>query len=1095
MKKIFLALLLTAVFAVSAFGADGPVRMKLDADTAKRMSVFISNFTELDMYDIPDVSEMTEDELVYFGTGHTFLNNTKQVKKTGGQLSVPSKAVSDAVKKYFGSAIESFSSSVYRYEGNSYEYAKGNIVFGVPKERDIYYARVDTAYKDGGLIIMTGDVYNLKKPADVRGPFYAYAKPYRHNGQNTWALLSLRDGPLPAKGAAAPAAETPEPARTTKTQMKDVAGLYCVVDKELPILERPLSPLPEVDYLGDLEGIEGLIVYGNHVELNPITDASLKKYSDAWFVLTSPYEGDILGYVPKKGVEPVPKHERSDVKYFMAGRDGPELTLQPDGGGKHAVSDYVISPSYGNSSGYSLAMGEVVKSVGSWGEGGERWLLLEFETDHRGGSGGIGARYAWSPAGNFTDLSAHEPDNSRADENLIPRKMRYNAGPWTTGDAYDASFYDGKPNEKKGEFLDFLPVSEKLRRSISDRGFEIGAARGIGVSIFVDDMADYYASTQQYQADFITTDIFLHAFHLIFDHALQKFERTYLAPALEKGLKSALKTLGETEGEIYDTARDMLAIPLALLEEKPGLATKLSDRAAEEVKRAIAADYAGQSPVTGGNLDYTLFKPRGHYTLRPELERYFRAMSWLGSAELALFDDGGDPEPRNLGAAALISLALDKEGASWSDFEAPVNFLVGAPNTGGSELFRALAKKHIGSLPEASGKLSGQSAIAAFAEDIRDSVPAPIIQSTPGAERTEEEAASRRPVFRISSKRFTYDAYVFNMLTSPRVGDDEHTRNLPEGTDVMAVLGSEAAGSLADKNNGVKNYAENMKKLKAGADKYLADDGTVYSAWIAALRSGFSHSGSDQFFYNSPAWQWKKLSTQSASWAELKHDTILYADQSGAEMGGGGEYSADPFAPPYPRGYVEPDPQAFGALLEATAKLADFIKKYGMEPKDEDYQTEGRSYTDKLEEFTELLTIARDIAKKEVEGADVTIDDYVSIKQLTWSFNSGLLLPGERARDGEQLKMALVADVASDYFEGRVLEAASGKPQRIYVYVNDASGGARITRGYIFSYYEFVRSLAEGRMTDEEWKKIVYDDSRADELKKYHPAWYKELTD
>jgi hypothetical protein len=74
-------MLLTAIFAVSAYGADGPVRMKLDADTAKKMSVFISNFTELDMYDIPDVSEMTDDEFVYFGAGHTFLNNAKQVKK------------------------------------------------------------------------------------------------------------------------------------------------------------------------------------------------------------------------------------------------------------------------------------------------------------------------------------------------------------------------------------------------------------------------------------------------------------------------------------------------------------------------------------------------------------------------------------------------------------------------------------------------------------------------------------------------------------------------------------------------------------------------------------------------------------------------------------------------------------------------------------------------------------------------------------------------------------------------------------------------------------------------------------------------------
>jgi hypothetical protein len=60
--------------------------------------------------------------------------------------------------------------------------------------------------------------------------------------------------------------------------------------------------------------------------------------------------------------------------------------------------------------------------------------------------------------------------------------------------------------------------------------------------------------------------------------------------------------------------------------------------------------------------------------------------------------------------------------------------------------------------------------------------------------------------------------------------------------------------------------------------------------------------------------------------------------------------------------------------------------------------------------------------------------------------------------------------------------------------VNDASGGARITRGFIFSYYEFERPLSDGRLTDEEWKKIVYDDSRAKELEQYRPAWYQKLT-
>jgi hypothetical protein len=89
--------------------------------------------------------------------------------------------------------------------------------------------------------------------------------------------------------------------------------------------------------------------------------------------------------------------------------------------------------------------------------------------------------------------------------------------------------------------------------------------------------------------------------------------------------------------------------------------------------------------------------------------------------------------------------------------------------------------------------------------------------------------------------------------------------------------------------------------------------------------------------------------------------------------------------------------------------------------------------------------------------------------------------------------MALIADVATNGWDKTALEAATGTPRKIYIFVNDKSGGARIARGFVYSYYEFERPLSEGRMTDEEWKKIVYDESRAKELEKFRPAWYGEL--
>ena len=61
------------------------------------------------------------------------------------------------------------------------------------------------------------------------------------------------------------------------------------------------------------------------------------------------------------------------------------------------------------------------------------------------------------------------------------------------------------------------------------------------------------------------------------------------------------------------------------------------------------------------------------------------------------------------------------------------------------------------------------------------------------------------------------------------------------------------------------------------------------------------------------------------------------------------------------------------------------------------------------------------------------------------------------------------------------------------VYVNDRSGGFRVTEGYMFSYYSFIQSLSEGRMNDDQWKAIVYDTKRQDDMKQYLPAWHGKL--
>jgi hypothetical protein len=853
------------------------------------------------------------------------------------------------------------------------------------------------------------------------------------------------------------------------------SGYYSVVEEVMPIMNTPGAKYEILDgQVKEVEwndGVEGVVVYGNRLELR-------QSGMNGWCELLSPEDGSVLGYVETSGVEEFPEYTKTETKYYMAAKDSPELLLHPGTDKKTQKNAKNNLSSYG----CSLLMGETVPSFGERGG----MLLLGFGTIPGSGSGGVGERYAWGRKEDFIALDAYKPDNSRIDKKRVPSRMREG------GDA------DGG----------VLKIPAEIYERTAKHGFAIDPAPVTRKSISVDDMADSYNETGDYEVDFVTTDIFLHSFHLLFDHALQKLERAYLAPALQSGLKSASAELEKAKANLtgaaassYETARDMFSVASALLAAN-SRDIAMSPAALEEANRALAGEGVTESGVTGQKIDYTVFKPRGHYTLTPEFKRYFRAMSYIGSAELPLFDrETSRPIARNVRTAALVSLVLDALGHSWEAFEAPIGFLVGVPNSGDPKVFRALVRKHIGAPGKAESykNLSDEARISSLAKDVASSAKGPAIQGAIGIDLEGSDFGNRLPVFRISGRRFTWDSYVMNRLTSPRVGTDELPRNIPEGTDVMAALGSDAANEYSRKNDKVKNYRENLNALRAETPGYLSEENTVYSKWLSVFAAGFKHSGSDQFFYNDPSWNWKKLLTNLASWAELKHDTILYAEQSAAEMGGGEDFYAGRFAPPNPRGYVEPDPQTFGALGTAVEELTAFVRKYAMEPAppEDDFYASADNYEEKLTRFAEMIASARDIARKEADGTGMTPEDYEEIKTIARGFRGDILLPGAGQFYGEnaeeQLKMALVADAATNGLDKTVLEAATGTPRKIYVFVNDKSGGARLARGYVYSYYEFERPLSEGRMTDEEWKKIVYDENRAEELERLRPAWYREL--
>ena len=156
------------------------------------------------------------------------------------------------------------------------------------------------------------------------------------------------------------------------------------------------------------------------------------------------------------------------------------------------------------------------------------------------------------------------------------------------------------------------------------------------------------------------------------------------------------------------------------------------------------------------------------------------------------------------------------------------------------------------------------------------------------------------------------------------------------------------------------------------------------------------------------------------------------------------------------------------------------------------------NFWDNPEEAQEQMKQLSSIAQLQMEGKPISADDYRFIQSVAGAL-APLVLPPKlkynlfNDKEMEMLKMPLIADVATDFAEGRVLYVGTGTPRRIHVFVNDSGGGGRITTGFVFSFYTFSKSLSDGRMNDETWKKWVYDKTRQKELEKLRPSWYKRL--
>lgn len=198
-KKHILSIILAILIS---FTLDIPVAAAgFSAKEMKKMSRFLSNFTELRMFNV-NAKEMLNaqhpEEMIKFGIWHNYRNNFKSRIKhctdkncKWGSLTIDGAYVQESLKRYFDYAPAKMS-SVER-DGQAYHWDGRRYHFDGADGEATYYASVAKVERSAdGLVHMSGVLYNVDDRNDVLGTFTALARPHKWKGRDTWALLELK---------------------------------------------------------------------------------------------------------------------------------------------------------------------------------------------------------------------------------------------------------------------------------------------------------------------------------------------------------------------------------------------------------------------------------------------------------------------------------------------------------------------------------------------------------------------------------------------------------------------------------------------------------------------------------------------------------------------------------------------------------------------------------------------------------------------------------------------------------------------------------------------------------------------------------------
>jgi len=609
---------------------------------------------------------------------------------------------------------------------------------------------------------------------------------------------------------------------------------------------------------------------------------------------------------------------------------------------------------------------------------------------------------------------------------------------------------------------------------------------------------------------FISTDAILHAFHSSYDRILKDVELHVLIPELRNFLAVLHAQLPiliqkhQGNEHLMQSLRDIdvyLTIPRKLMDpgidplmpENSTVINELLGYISDEQFRSI--NFFAETPR---KIDFSQFKPRGHYTdnFHPELADYFRAMIWLGRMEIYLIPPRSlDLKPkfrdiqRQIIDAFFIKELIDlaEARAVYDKIESIIAFFVGEQDNVTIDNIYDLAVNI--NLADAVGLLDSLKVIEfqdslALQPFAQQRILSQVLMNDPA----NPDSIIPASAFLIFGQRFIIDSYVTGNVVFDRIRYQNRAiiRLQPKTLDIFFALGNDATAQLLQPELDEYHYAQNLAGLRYLIDSYEPAfwESTIYNMWLGAIRTLNPPAERKQLpdFMQTAAWWQEKLNTQLAAWTELRHDNLLYAKQSYT----GGVTCQFPFS------YVEPIPEFYAAMRLMAANINSEMQNMPFDV------GSFRDYVNRhFVHWESTMDTLEKISVKELSGGAYSTEEINFLQKMLreeqicgvqydgwfthlyyepWDYESGLLK-----------KDYLVADYHTTptdefgNFVGWVAHAGTGPVDMAILAAKIPSGETVAFIGPVLSYYEYTTTNFE-RLTDEEWQSTYLTQA-------LHPDW------